>query len=75
MIEEVFIKFKKLVPEAVIPSYAHDGDVGMDMTAVSVEYDVDKDMYIYGCFYVWIWSILSAISGIKKWIKQERYGG
>lgn len=44
---EAFIKFKKLVPEAVIPSYAHDGDVGMDMTAVSVEYDVEKDLYIY----------------------------
>ena len=34
--ENVVIKFKKLVPEAVIPSYAHDGDVGMDMTAISV---------------------------------------
>ena len=47
MKEEVFIKFKKLVPEAVIPAYAHDGDVGMDLTAVSLEYDVEKDMYIY----------------------------
>lgn len=47
MIEEVFIKFKKLVPEAVIPSYAYDGDVGMDMTAISVEYDQQKDLYIY----------------------------
>ena len=47
MKEEVFIKFKKLVPYAVIPSYAHDGDVGMDLTAVSLEYDVEKDMYIY----------------------------
>lgn len=45
--EQVFIKFKKLAPNAVIPSYAHDGDVGMDMTAVSVEYDKEKDMYIY----------------------------
>ena len=43
----VNIKFKKLTEEAVIPSYAHNGDVGMDMTAVSVEYDVEKDMYIY----------------------------
>ena len=47
MVEEAIIKFKKLVPDAIIPSYAHDGDVGMDMTAVSVEYDPDKDMYIY----------------------------
>lgn len=45
--ESVTIKFKKLVPEAVIPSYAHDGDVGMDMTAIGVDYDVEKDMYIY----------------------------
>ena len=45
--ENVVIKFKKLVPEAVIPSYAYDGDVGMDMTAISVEYVPDKDMYIY----------------------------
>ena len=41
------ICFKKLMPNAVIPSYAHDGDVGMDLTAVSVEYNVEKDMYIY----------------------------
>ena len=30
-----------------IPHYAHDGDIGMDVTAVSVEYDSDKDVYIY----------------------------
>lgn len=41
------IKLKKLDERAVIPSYAHDGDVGMDLTAISVEYDVDNDMYIY----------------------------
>ena len=45
--EPVVIKFKKLDPKAVIPSYAHDGDVGMDMTAISVEYDEKRDMYIY----------------------------
>jgi dUTP pyrophosphatase len=45
--EPVVIKFKKLDPNAVIPSYAHDGDVGMDMTAISVEYDEKRDMYIY----------------------------
>ena len=45
--EPVFIKFKKLDPIAVIPSYAHNGDVGMDMTAISVEYVPEKDMYIY----------------------------
>lgn len=46
-LKSVTIKFKKLVPEAVIPAYAHDGDVGMDMTATWVEYDVKKDLYIY----------------------------
>lgn len=44
---EVNIKFKKLSPDAVIPTYAHDGDVGMDMTAVSIEYDPEHDIYIY----------------------------
>jgi len=41
------IKIKKLEKEAVIPTYAHDGDVGMDLTAISVEYDSENDMYIY----------------------------
>jgi dUTP pyrophosphatase len=41
------VKFKKLDEKAVIPTYAHDGDVGMDLTAISVEYDREKDMYIY----------------------------
>lgn len=41
------VKFKKLDERAVIPSYAHDGDVGMDLTAIEVEYDVNNDMYMY----------------------------
>ena len=41
------VKFKKLDERAVIPSYAHDGDVGMDLTTISVEYDSENDMYIY----------------------------
>ena len=41
------IKIKKLEKNAVIPTYAHDGDVGMDLTAISVEYDRENDMYIY----------------------------
>ena len=41
------IKLKKLDKNAVIPQYAHDGDVGMDLTAISVEYDRAHDMYIY----------------------------
>lgn len=45
--EKIDVKIKKLNENAVIPTYAHNGDVGMDMTAISVEYDADKDMYIY----------------------------
>lgn len=41
------VNFKKLSKDAVIPTYAHDGDVGMDFTAISVEYDANNDMYIY----------------------------
>lgn len=41
------VKFKKLNEKAIIPSYAHDGDVGMDLTAISVEYDAANDLYIY----------------------------
>ena len=41
------IKLKKLDKNVVIPQYAHDGDVGMDLTAISVEYDREHDMYIY----------------------------
>ncbi len=41
------IKVKKLNEKAVVPFYAHDGDVGMDLTAIDVEYDREKDMYIY----------------------------
>lgn len=46
-LKNVTIKFKKLDENAVIPSYAHNGDVGMDLTAISLDYDIDKDLYIY----------------------------
>ncbi len=38
--ESMKIKIKKLHPKAVVPSYAKDGDAGMDLRAVSVENDV-----------------------------------
>lgn len=41
------IQLKKLNENAIVPTYAHNGDVGMDMTAISVEYDAEHDMYIY----------------------------
>lgn len=33
------VKIKKLHKDAVIPTYAKDGDAGMDLTAVSYEFD------------------------------------
>ena len=30
------VKFKKVSPDAVIPSYAKPGDVGLDLTAISI---------------------------------------
>lgn len=41
------VKVKKLSPNAVIPSYAKPGDAGMDLTAVSIHYD-DNRNYVYG---------------------------
>lgn len=38
------VKIKKLHPDAVIPSYAKPGDAGMDLTAVSKDYDQDGNM-------------------------------
>lgn len=41
------VKLKKLVENAVIPTYAKPGDAGMDMTAIAYEYDTEKDCHIY----------------------------
>ena len=41
------VKFKKLHDDAVIPSYAKEGDAGLDLTAVSFEYDEKLDAYVY----------------------------
>lgn len=53
--EKILIKVKLLDDSAEIPTYGHvdketgenEGDVGMDMKAVSVEYDEVHDQYIY----------------------------
>lgn len=45
--ENLKVKIKKLHEDAVIPSYAKEGDMGMDLTAVSVEYNEEMDCYIY----------------------------
>ena len=42
------VKVKKLVEEAIIPFYAKPGDAGLDLTAISHEYDKEKDCHIYG---------------------------
>lgn len=43
----MLVNIKKLVPEAIIPTYAKPGDAGMDLIAVSV--NDDNDDYIeYG---------------------------
>ena len=46
-IPNIIVKFKKLVDSAVIPTYAHDGDIGMDMYCTSIEYDEEHDLYKY----------------------------
>lgn len=40
------IKVKKLVPEAVLPKYAHIGDAGMDVVATSM--NITNDYIEYG---------------------------
>ena len=47
------VKIKKLIPEAVLPTYKHidefgnPNDMGMDITCTSCEYDEVYDRYIY----------------------------
>lgn len=52
--KEITLKLKKLNENAVIPTYGHVGDdgknlgdIGLDMTAISVEWDEKMDCYIY----------------------------
>lgn len=44
----MFIKIKKLDPNAIIPSYAKIGDAGMDLTAISINQDPDGFFTEYG---------------------------
>lgn len=43
----MIIKFKKLHPDAVIPTKAHSTDAGWDLTAISVEEDRKRDIVTY----------------------------
>lgn len=45
--KEIVVNFVKIHPNAVIPEYAHDGDVGMDLYAVSYNWNEEKDYYEY----------------------------
>ena len=36
------VKFKKVHSDATIPSYAHDGDAGLDLTAISFTQEYDR---------------------------------
>jgi dUTP pyrophosphatase len=42
------IKFKKLHSEAVTPTYSKRGDAGLDLTAVSEEWNEDNSIVTYG---------------------------
>lgn len=42
------VKIKRLVQEAVIPSYAHATDAGLDLVATSYEYKDDIHCHVYG---------------------------
>lgn len=46
-IGNIEVKIKKLRDDAVIPTYAKDGDMGMDLTAVEMEYKSDIDCFVY----------------------------
>lgn len=42
------LKIKRLVPEATIPTYARPGDAGMDITATSMEWNLNGSQVTYG---------------------------
>ena len=42
------VKIKKLNDKAVIPTYAHSTDAGLDLTAISHEYKEEYDCDVYG---------------------------
>lgn len=41
------LKIKRLSKKATLPSYAHEGDVGMDVKAIGLSYDAENDAYVY----------------------------
>lgn len=45
--EELTVKVFRMFPDVELPGYAHEGDMGMDIKAISLEYDRNLDLYIY----------------------------
>lgn len=43
------LNFKKLHPNAVLPTKAHATDAGLDLTCTSYRYDFMHDVWEYGC--------------------------
>ena len=43
LFHSIEVKVKKLHPDAAIPSYAKAGDAGMDLTAISMEFEKQND--------------------------------
>lgn len=41
------VNIKKLHPDAIIPKYSKPGDAGLDLTAVSIEYDSIHNCIVY----------------------------
>jgi len=48
MIQELKVKIKRLVPEAIIPKYANTGDAGLDLVATKREWKIDYYKYNTG---------------------------
>lgn len=44
----MYLRFKKLHPDAVIPTHAKPGDAGYDLTAVSCKFNAEYGYYEYG---------------------------
>ena len=47
-IKKMKVRFKKLVPEAVVPEKAHPSDAGFDLTCVSMHLDKQHNVISYG---------------------------
>jgi dUTP pyrophosphatase len=44
----LIVRMKKLHPKAVIPQYAKPGDAGLDLTAISKEWDEEYEVVVFG---------------------------